>query len=104
MVKIELNDGRVLTQERIVARRVKDILSFFMKVEKGEKDGSMSEFEVVEGMVKLAVSIFPKEKKLEDYLWDNYEMVELMDLCEDIITQATGGAVQDGSPSGENNA
>lgn len=96
-VKVELLDGRVLTQDKIVARRVKEIMEFFMKAEKKDKDGKpvMSELELIDGMVELACSIFPKEKKLADYLWDNYEMEELMELCENIIAQATGGSVED---------
>lgn len=96
-VKVELLDGRELTQEKIVARRVKEIMEFFMKAEKKDKDGNltMSELDLIDGMVDLACSIFPKEKGLSDYLWDNYEMEELMELCENIIAQATGGSVED---------
>lgn len=37
-------------------------------------------------------------------LWDNYEMEELMELCENIIAQATGGNVDEGTPSENENA
>lgn len=105
-VKIELFDGRELTQERVVARRIKNIMEFFMKAEKKDKDGKpvMSEFELIDGMVELACSIFPKEKGLNDYLWDNYEMDELIDLCENIIAQATGGNAEEGEKAPSENA
>lgn len=92
-IKIELFDGRVLEQERIVARQVRNIMEFYVKAEQKDKDGVpvMSELEAMEGMVKMVCSFFPKEKTLEDYLWDNYTIDELVELCQATLAQTMGG-------------
>lgn len=86
-VKLTLKNGKELKQDFIAAGTVRKVMKFGQRLEKGD----VSELEAIEKMTEMVVELFPAEKKLEDYLWENYEMQELIEFAESALTQVTSG-------------